>query len=211
MNKTSKIRLLIIIPVLAFAAFLLIVPELDALAQNTNSSTTEHEGMGHQDTNRQSRGRRRGSRNRRRSSRAPNDNAVSGDASNASQADANLSQGPETEANLSRDLSGEESDLSGTYTGQLSMTGAHEMSGQATLTINGKQFTLESEGMSHRGRVYAITTRGYTGASFYFEDLTDSGTNTPVVASVRARQRGNRLALSPVPGARTRMTFNGRR
>lgn len=207
MKKMSKIRFLIAIPVLAFAAFLFSVPELDALAQNTNSSSTEHEGMEHQNTNRQRRGRRSTSRNRRRSPRTADTNAAN-DAGGSM--DANLSQDADADANVSADLSGETSDLSGTYMGQLRMTGAHEMSGQATLTINGNQFTLEAEGMSHRGRVYAITTRGYTGASFYFGDLTDSSTNTPVVASVRSRQSGKSLTLSPAPGARTRLTFNGR-
>jgi hypothetical protein len=88
------------------------------------------------------------------------------------------------------------------------MSGGHEMNGQGTLTITGNTFTLESEGMTHNGRVYAVTTRGYTGAAFYFTDLTDSTTNTPVVANVRARKvGGDRLTLAPVPGARTRMTF----
>ncbi|HEX8352480.1 MAG TPA: hypothetical protein VF611_06270, partial [Pyrinomonadaceae bacterium] len=61
--------------------------------------------------------------------------------------------------------------------------------------------------MTHNGRVYAVTTRGYVGAAFYFTDVTDPATNTPVVANVRARKSGERLTLSPVPGARTRLTF----
>jgi hypothetical protein len=105
------------------------------------------------------------------------------------------------------DLSGEKADLSGTYTGNLTMTGGHEMSGQVTLTITENTFQLSGEGMSHGGRVYAITTRGYTGAAFYFTDLTDPTTKTPVVANVRARKNGDRLTLTPVPGARTRMRF----
>jgi hypothetical protein len=111
----------------------------------------------------------------------------------------------------SEDVSGEQTDLSGTYTGRLTMTGGHEMSAnEATLTITGNTFTLTGEGMSHNGRVYAVTTRGYTGAAFYFADMTDSTSNTPVVAPVQVRRRGNSFRLSPVPGARTRMTFNGR-
>ena len=105
------------------------------------------------------------------------------------------------------DLSGEKADLSGTYTGNLTMTGGHEMSGPVTLTITENTFQLSGEGMSHGGRVYAITTRGYTGAAFYFTDLTDSTTNTPVVANVRARKSGDRLTLTPVPGTRTRLRF----
>ncbi|HVF44811.1 MAG TPA: hypothetical protein VM936_17435, partial [Pyrinomonadaceae bacterium] len=54
---------------------------------------------------------------------------------------------------------------------------------------------------------YAVTTRGYTGASFYFPDITNPATSTPVVATTRARKSGDRLWLSPVPGTQTRMTF----
>ncbi|HEV3470581.1 MAG TPA: hypothetical protein VG148_14760 [Pyrinomonadaceae bacterium] len=103
---------------------------------------------------------------------------------------------------------GERSDLSGTYTGRVRMTGGHEMSGDGTLTITGDQFTLSSEGMSHTGRIIAITTRGYTGATLYFSDITDSATNTPLAASVRARHGGSRLTLTPVPGEKNRLWFN---
>lgn len=98
-------------------------------------------------------------------------------------------------------------DLSGSYEGRVTLSGGHEMSGEGTLTITGNTFQLESGGTTHGGRVYAVTTRGYTGASFYFTDLIDPATGTPVVAAVRARKSGDRLILSPVPGARIRMTF----
>jgi hypothetical protein len=105
------------------------------------------------------------------------------------------------------DVSGEQTDLSGTYTGMITMTGGHEMTGQGTLTITGNTFTMEMEGMSHSGRIYAVTTRGYTGAALYFTDMQDPRTNTPVVANVRARKMGDRLTLTPVPGTSTRLTF----
>lgn len=101
-------------------------------------------------------------------------------------------------------------DLSGTYTGRITMTGGHDMSGDATLTITGNTFTLEAGGMTHAGRVYAVNTRRYVGAAFYFNDVTDPVTNTPLAASVRARRMGTRLSLTPVPGARNRLTFTGR-
>jgi hypothetical protein len=81
------------------------------------------------------------------------------------------------------------------------------MSGPATFTITGNQFTMESGGMTHSGRVYAVVTRGYIGAAFYFTDMDDPTTKTPVVANVRARKSGDRLTLTPVPGASTRLTF----
>lgn len=105
---------------------------------------------------------------------------------------------------------GEQADLSGTYKGRITMTGAHELAGEATLSITGGTFTLESGGTTHKGRVSAVTTRGYTGASFFFTDIQDSSTSTPLAVSVRARKAGTRLTLTPVPGSKNRMSFNGR-
>lgn len=119
----------------------------------------------------------------------------------------NSSTTPEDSAQTPGDLSGEQVDLSGTYSGNVTMSGGHDMSGQAELTITGNTFTLTSEGMTHNGRVYAVVTRGYIGAAFYFPDITDPRTSTPVVANVRARKSGSRLTLMPVPNASTRMTF----
>lgn len=104
---------------------------------------------------------------------------------------------------------GTNEDLSGTYTGRVRMSGGHEMSGQGTLTITGNTFTLESEGMTHRGRIYAVNTRRYVGAALIFEDLTDPVTNTPLACSVRART-GRTFSMTPVPGSRNRFTFTGR-
>jgi hypothetical protein len=115
--------------------------------------------------------------------------------------------GAQEEERRTGDVSGEQTDLSGTYTGRVTMTGGHDMSGDGTLTITGNTFTLTVDTMTHNGRVYAVTTRGYVGAALYFSDVTDPATNTPVVANVRARKSGERLTLSPVPGSRTRLTF----
>ncbi|HEX7316561.1 MAG TPA: hypothetical protein VF297_21850 [Pyrinomonadaceae bacterium] len=110
-------------------------------------------------------------------------------------------------AQSGEDLSGEQVDLSGTYNGRVMTTGGHEMSGDAELTINGNSFTLTGEGMTHNGRVYAVLTRGATSAAFYFNDIKDPATNTPVVFNVRARKSGDRLTLSPAPNTKSRMTF----
>ncbi|HEX5706569.1 MAG TPA: hypothetical protein VFX96_04705 [Pyrinomonadaceae bacterium] len=106
---------------------------------------------------------------------------------------------------------GVQEDLSGTFTGRLMMTGGHEMSSnEATLTITGNTFSLTAEGMTHSGRIYAVNTRRYIGAALIFDDMTDPATNTPLACSVRVRRAGNRLSMTPVPGARNRLTFNGR-
>lgn len=100
-------------------------------------------------------------------------------------------------------------DLTGNYTGRVTMSGAHEMSGDATLNISGNTFTLEAGGMTHSGRIYAINTRRYVGAALYFNDMTDSVSQTPLAYSVRVR-RGRTFSMTPVPGSRNRLNFTGR-
>ncbi|HEX6624588.1 MAG TPA: hypothetical protein VF064_12825 [Pyrinomonadaceae bacterium] len=180
----------------AFALLALCVADLGALAQNANSSTTADPSMeNHNMMTHAPARRRRGSRRR------PRPAAEATDASMA--ADASAAQEERTDG-------GEQADLSGTYAGRMTMRGSHDMAGEATLTITGNTFTLAGEGMNHSGRVLAVTTRGYTGASFFFSDLSDADTKTPVVAAVRARKTARGLTLTPVPGTRTRLTFNGR-
>lgn len=207
---------------LAFVFF-----DADVRSQNANSSTTTQEEDANanantgENTNADAEAntnttprRGRGRRGRRGTRMAPADNT------NTSQpAEGNVEgetpQRPEIVINPGSDMTqdtsgGTQEDLSGAFTGRVTMTGGHEMSGAATLTITGNTFTLESEGMTHSGRIYAINTRRYIGAALIFTDLTDPATNTPLAVSVRARRTGNRLSLTPVPGARNRMTFNGR-
>lgn len=200
MSKNIRIRFLVVLPALAFLAFVVAVTDLGALAQNTNSSeTTQNEAM--QNENAEAAPAPSAGRRRRRGRRAPANDSMT---ANMAMDGGAAAQDPDTGTRSP----GEASDLSGTYTGNVRMTGGHEMSGQGTLTITGGNFTLESEGMTHSGRVIAITTRGYTGAAFYFTDVTDPVSNTSLTASVRARHSGNRLSLTPVPGARNRFWFN---
>jgi hypothetical protein len=193
-SNKSNLRFLVVLLSAALATAALVFADIGVLAQNTNSSTTAEAGAQNANTttatHRRHRARRRG-RGHRRAAAA------------AAATDAGMAQ----DANASGNVGGDQTDLSGTYTGNVTMSGGHEMSGPGTLTITGNQFTLESGGMNHSGRIYAVTTRGYTGAAFYFPDLTDPSTKTPVVANARARKSGDRLTLSPVPGASTRLTF----
>ncbi len=98
-------------------------------------------------------------------------------------------------------------DLSGTYTGNIKITGSHEMSGDGTITINGNQVTIEAAGMTHNGRIFAVTTRGYTGVTMYFPDVEDSASKTGLVVMSRAKKKGDRLTLTPVPNARNTISF----
>lgn len=208
MSKQSTFRFFAVLLFAAFASAALVLADAGALGQNTNSSTTE-EATQEANTNANMSAPRRGrGRRGRRGTRRPAATATTTDAGTA--ADTTTDTTAETTAAddaQANDMSGEQTDLSGTYTGRVTMTGGHEMSGEGTLTITGNTFTLAVDAMTHNGRVYAVTTRGYVGAAFYFSDVTDSTTNTPVVANVRARKSGERLSLSPVPGSRTRLTF----
>ena len=168
MSKNIKIRLLVVLPALAFLACVYAVADLGALAQNANSSTSV----------------------------------------DPSESPAAMRGAQETDTGVNSP--GEATDLSGTYTGRVRMTGGHEMAGQGTLTITGNTFTLEAEGMTHSGKIIAITTRGYTGATLWFTDLTDEATKTPLAAGVRVRRGRNTITMTPVPGSRNRFWFNGR-
>jgi hypothetical protein len=101
-------------------------------------------------------------------------------------------------------------DLSGTYTGKVTMTGGHEMSGEATLTINGNSFTLHGEGMSHSGRISAVNTRKYIGSTLMFEDIEDAQTKTKLFASVRVR-KGKTFSMTPIAESKNKLTFTGKK
>ena len=223
MNKQSSLRFAVAFLFAAFAVAALAFAGAGARAQNANSSTTAEGSTQNANANTTPTRRGRGRRGRRAANaNAADANANTGDATMTPVDNRNPAAGTGVGAgagdttqddDMPRDLSGERADLSGTYTGHVTMSGGHEMDGESTLTITGNTFQLAGEGMNHGGRVYAITTRGYIGAAFYFSDLTDPTTNTPVVANVRARKTGERLTLTPVPNSRTRMTFavGGRR
>ena len=195
----SNMRSLRFLPVLLFAAFsgaALVLADAGALGQNANSSTTE-EPAAEANLNANASAPRRGRRGRRNPPQVVQDSAVIAPA--AAQDDD--SRG---------DLSGERVDLSGTYSGRLTTSGGHDMSGDAELTISGNTFTLTGEGMTHNGRFYAVLTRGATSAALYFNDIQDPTTSTPLVYNVRARKSGDRLTLTPAPNTRNKMTFTPR-
>jgi hypothetical protein len=200
-SNNSRLRFLVVLLFAAFATTALVSADIGALAQNANSSTTGDASMQNSNDN-MTASPRRGRRGRRRGRRR-------GTAATTTDAGAAMDpNGMAASQSGSGDVSGEQTDLSGTYTGHVMMSGGHDMEGDGTLTITGNTFQLESSGMTHGGRVYAVTTRGYTGAAFYFTDLTNSATNTPVVANTRARKSGDKLWLMPVPGTSTKMMFS---
>lgn len=189
MSKKSSILYLAFLACAVFTAVTVATADLGAFAQNTNSSTTEDSSMMQNTNEAPVRRGRRGRRGRRRPAARP-----APDANMA--ADDTSSTAGDTQA-----------DLSGTYTGKLKMTGSHEMEGDGTITISGNNVTIEAAGMTHTGRIFAVTTRGYTGVTMAFPDIQDTATNTNLIVMARARKRGDRLWLTPVPNARNVIAF----
>ncbi|HEY0169647.1 MAG TPA: hypothetical protein VGB98_01250 [Pyrinomonadaceae bacterium] len=223
MRNKNSLRFLVVILSAAFATAALVLADVGVRAQNTNSSTTTPEaGAENTNTAAPRRGRRRGRRRPAAAVTAPDatapDAGATGGTGTGSGTGSGTGEGTGSGMGTgaggqddtgTRDLSGEQVDLSGTYTGNLSTAGGHEVgSGSATLTITGQSFTLTTEGgATHSGRIYAVLTQGATSAALYFADIQDPATNTPVVYNVRARKSGDRLTLSPAPQTRARLTF----
>jgi hypothetical protein len=104
----------------------------------------------------------------------------------------------------------EQTDLSGTYTGKVKH--GDEAAMDATLTITGNNFTMTSGSDTKAGRVTAVTTCGYTAATFMMGDLTPPtpGPNPPPplpAMSLRAKKVGDNLTLTSVPGEPQHVSF----
>ena len=105
----------------------------------------------------------------------------------------------------------EQADLSGDYTGTVNYPDA-SLTGDATLNIAGNDFTLTAGATTQKGRVTAVTTCGYTGATMMFGDLTPPtpSRNPPPAlpaVSLRVRKMGNRVTLMTVPGEKRSFSF----
>jgi len=104
----------------------------------------------------------------------------------------------------------EQTDLSGTYTGKVKHGDQPAM--DATLTITGSTFTMTGGPEAMSGRITAVTTCGYTAATFMMGDLTPPtpGPNPPPALpamSLRAKKVGNSLTLTSVPGEKQKVSF----
>jgi len=105
----------------------------------------------------------------------------------------------------------EQTDLSGDYTGKVNYPDA-SLTGDATLNIAGNDFTLTAGATTQKGRITAVTTCGYTGATMMFGDLTPPtpSRNPPPAlpaVSLRVRKMGNRVTLTSVPGEKRTFSF----
>jgi hypothetical protein len=105
----------------------------------------------------------------------------------------------------------EQTDLSGTYTGTVNYADAG-LTGDATLTVTGNNFTLTAGSTTQAGRITAVTTCGYTGATMMFGDLTPPtpSPNPPAAlpaVSIRVKKMGDRVTLMTVPGEKRSFSF----
>jgi hypothetical protein len=105
----------------------------------------------------------------------------------------------------------EQTDLSGTYTGTINYPDAG-LTGDATLTITGNNFSLTAGSTTQSGRVTAVTTCGYIAATMMFGDLAPQmpSPNPPPAlpaVSVRVRKMGDRVSLMTVPGEKRSFSF----
>src|SRR5256714_1443047 len=228
-SKKSSVRFLVVLLLVTFTTAALVFADLVVIAQNANSSSTgEDMQNANMSTPRRSRRGRRGRRAAPVNANMGNMNANETNANTGEAAGENANMGgmattgtgthgrrgrrgrrrgaaaaaatTAAATETSGNMGGEQTDLSGTYSGTINCLDA---TGDATLTVTGNQFTL-SGASSRSGRITAVTTRGYTGATLRFDDASGG---TPTSVSVRARKMGDRLMLSPVPGETNRCSF----
>lgn len=106
----------------------------------------------------------------------------------------------------------EQTDLSGTYTGSVNYAEGG-MSGDATLTVSGNNFTLTSGSSTQEGRIVAVTTCNYTAVTMRFgKDVAVEPSATPPpplpTISLRAKRTGGGLSLTSVEGETRQFSFS---
>lgn len=105
----------------------------------------------------------------------------------------------------------EQTDLSGAYTGTVNYPEGG-LTGDATLTVTGNDFTLTGGSSTIEGRIFAVTTCNYTGVTMRLgKDAPVAAGGTPppppTTISVRARRMGGGLTLESVPGESREFSF----
>jgi hypothetical protein len=180
--------------------FVLVGADLSGLAQNTNSSTTSDASMQNDNTTMTTKpGRRRGRRGRRRAAAAaPADTTMETPADTSGAMPAMQSSG----AMSSLGRVGEAASLDGTYTGTINYPDGG-MTGDATLTITGNNFTLESGGNTQTGTLTTQSWPGQIAVSMRF------GTELPAkILSLRGKKTGNGLMLMNTSGESHQFSFH---
>jgi len=102
-------------------------------------------------------------------------------------------------------------DLSGTYNGNINYP-AGGMIGDATLTITGNRFTLNSGSKSQMGNITAVATCNYTAVAMMFGQWKTPQPGEPVLPplpmlSLSATKKEGKLSLKPSPSERREFSF----
>jgi hypothetical protein len=182
------------------ATFVLVGADLSGLAQNANSSTTNDASMQNDNTTMTTKpSRRRGRRGRRR---AP-ETVPAGATMETMPADTSGAMpAMQGEAPSSLGRVGEAASLDGTYTGTINYPDGG-MTGDATLTITGNNFTLESGGNTQTGTLTTQSWPGQIAVSMRF------GTELPAkIISLRGKKTGNGLMLMNTSGESHQFSFH---
>lgn len=181
-------------------------------AQNTNSSTTTppEEGMMTQNDNASNMNTTRTGRRRRRGRRRGGNMNMATEAA-ATEAATDTPAMTPMRTGRCDPMAQEQTDLSGTYTGTVDYAEGG-LSGDATLTITGNDFTMTGGSSTQEGRVVAVTTCNYTAVTMRFgkDAAVSPGTTPPAplpTVSLRARKMGNGLSLMSVPGETRQFSF----
>ncbi|MCU1265824.1 MAG: hypothetical protein JWM21_2142 [Acidobacteria bacterium] len=103
-------------------------------------------------------------------------------------------------------------DLSGTYNGKVDYPDAG-LVGDATLTIIGNHFTLNSGSNTKTGNFTAVTTCNYTAVAMMFGEWKTPQPGEPVLPplpmlSLRATKKGDQLSLMPSASERRVFSFD---
>jgi len=188
----------------------LVGADLVVTGQNSNSNDPgQNSNISTGDTN-MNMGRRRRRRGRRRTPRPmPNTNAACGmeDTSTAGGMQGNMgaSQTPVRYGRCDPNQQTQEN-LNGTYTGTVNYTDGG-LSGDATLTIDGNNFTLTSGSTTQEGTVTAVNTCNYIAVTMMFgkpQMTAPTGAQPAALpaVSLRARRMGGGITLTSVQEAK---------
>lgn len=206
-NRSLIIRLFVLVLSVAFGA------DIYVSAQNSNSSTTMPD-MTTQNTNSSTpatnTGGRRRRRRRRRAAAMPNTTPACGPMDSMPATDATAATTRVRYGRCDPNVQ-EQTDLSGTYTGKVDYSEGG-LSGDATLTITGNDFTMTSGSSTQEGRVVAVTTCNYTAVTMMFgksQTTAATGAQPPPLpaVSLRAKKTGSGITLTSVDGEKKAFSF----
>ncbi len=204
-TTSHLIRLFVLIVSIAFVG-----ADLSVSAQNANSSTTTDDTTMQNMNSNMNTNMNRGRRRRRGRRSAGNMNAGETPVVNEIVTDRPIVMPVQT--GRCDPMAQEQTDLSGTYTGTANYTEGG-LSGEATLTITGNNFTITSGSSTQEGRVTAVTTCNYTGVTMMFGKPQTSAMKgeqpAPLPAvSLRARKVAGGLTLESVGGETRQFSFS---